>query len=583
MFVSPTFSTPMKTFSRLLLCFLCLTVSKATAQETFAPLISENCVAFVHIDLRKVELDNVKSFLQKTGEDFLTQLGFDERSHQATSRELALELEKLDILVRPTFDTITKELGIRELAFIMDLDLIPHGMAPFVWAIPWKDKTDKDFETFIDTITAPFSEVPDNVKENAPFVKVDGFLLVPVEPWGRVADWAKTIKPAPANAPIFDALKSVAGAEIKVAVAVSEQARTMIRNAPLPPDMPLEVQRLLLFAAQRIDWASAALSLAPFIGTEPIENNDVLMTVKTRNASDARMIHDMLANLIEFGVNSAQFMMNMEMRNEDFQIPPLAFQFAKGLLRTLLPDVEENKLKFRVKAEFGASQPAVVATAGIAVALLLPAVQAAREAARRMQCSNNIKQIVLAIHNYHDTTNSLPPLYTVDADGKPLHSWRVLLLPFMEQNHLYGMIRLDEPWDSPHNRQFHDFRVPQYTCPSNPGGGCCYSAIAGQGFVPNTRANSRGEHTFMRIADGLSNTLAIVEVREPFNWMDPSADVDLEELLKGINGRGRVGSFHPGGINVGLFDGSVRYITDSINLEVLRALATPAGGESVSL
>ena len=391
----------MKTLIRLVICVLFLTVSKATAQETFAPLISENCVAFVHVDLRKVELDNVKDFLQKTGEDFLTALGFDERSHRATARELTAELEKLDILVRPTFDTITKELGIRELAFIMDLDLIPHGMAPFVWAIPWKDKTDKDFETFLNTLTAPFGEVPDHVKEDAPFVKVDGFLLVPVEPWGKVADWAKTLTPAKPDSPIFEALQSVAGAEIKVAFAMTDQVRTMIRDMPLPMDVPDEVKNLLTFASQRIDWASASISLAPFLGTEPPENPDVLMTLKMARAMDARQLRRMLDSLIELGANSAKFMIDMEMQNEDFKIPPVAWQFAKGLLRTLLPDVEEDRLIFRIKADFGSLLQPVIAVAGGSLSLFVTRnVQDQQARAQRMSAFTHVKMLEFAVEHY---------------------------------------------------------------------------------------------------------------------------------------------------------------------------------------
>ena len=71
---------------------------------------------------------------------------------------------------------------------------------------------------------------------------------------------------------------------------------------------------------------------------------------------------------------------------------------------------------------------------GILIALLLPAVQAAREAARRTQCSNNLKQIGLAMHNYHDVNQQFPPAYIADADGQPMHSWRVLILPYLEHS-----------------------------------------------------------------------------------------------------------------------------------------------------
>ena len=91
----------------------------------------------------------------------------------------------------------------------------------------------------------------------------------------------------------------------------------------------------------------------------------------------------------------------------------------------------------------------VLMCGGILVALLLPAVQASREAARRAQCANNLKQIGLAFHNYHDAHKTFPPAYIPDKDGKPMHSWRVLILPYLEQQALYKRYNFDEPWDSP--------------------------------------------------------------------------------------------------------------------------------------
>ena len=136
----------MKTFTRLLLCFLLLTVSKAIAQETFAPLITENTIIFVHVDFSKVDIDTLKAEITTASETLLQTLGFDARSQRATLRDLELELEKLDILVRPTFDTITKELGIRELAIIANLSF-EHGVGTTI-AVPWKDKTNEHLETF---------------------------------------------------------------------------------------------------------------------------------------------------------------------------------------------------------------------------------------------------------------------------------------------------------------------------------------------------------------------------------------------------------------------------------------------------
>ncbi len=102
---------------------------------------------------------------------------------------------------------------------------------------------------------------------------------------------------------------------------------------------------------------------------------------------------------------------------------------------------------------------------GIAIGLLLPAVQSAREAARRMQCSNNMKQIALALHNYESVYKTLPPAFTVDANGNRLHSWRTLILPFIEQKSLYDNIDLSKPWDDPANAILQTVSIPTYACP----------------------------------------------------------------------------------------------------------------------
>ena len=133
----------------------------------------------------------------------------------------------------------------------------------------------------------------------------------------------------------------------------------------------------------------------------------------------------------------------------------------------------------------------VGASAPVLVALLLPAVQAAREAARRSQSMNNLKQIALAMHNYHDTFTAFPPAYSVDKDGKPLLSWRVHILPVSSSSTpLYQEFHLDEPWDSDHNKKL-IARMPQiYRSPNSMAepGKTVYLGNAGKDgvFVPPT-------------------------------------------------------------------------------------------------
>jgi hypothetical protein len=166
----------------------------------------------------------------------------------------------------------------------------------------------------------------------------------------------------------------------------------------------------------------------------------------------------------------------------------------------------------------------------------------------------------------------------VDKKGKPLHSWRVLILPYIEQEALYNQIRLDEPWDSEHNRQFHDQMPMKYKCPSNPGsplGKCCYSAIAGGIFNPATKAGSVTGMKLEDITDGLSNTIAIIEVKEAFCWMDPTADVSLDKLVQTI----RKGSYHTGGVNAVCAGIEAICLPADTSSEILQAGALPKDGK----
>jgi hypothetical protein len=216
-------------------------------------------------------------------------------------------------------------------------------------------------------------------------------------------------------------------------------------------------------------------------------------------------------------------------------------------------------------------------TSAVLIALLLPAVQSAREAARRAQCVNNLKQIGLAMHNYHQANGALPKPAITDKDGKPLLSWRVAILPYIEQQGLYNRFKLDEPWDSPHNRELIKEIPPTYVCPSRPQtepGLTTYRAFVGPGALfENGKATG-----FQDVTDGLSNTLMVVESQEAVPWTKPddlTFDPAAPPSLYGA------GSLHPGGFNVLISDGSVRFFKLTISPQVFKALITRAGGEVV--
>ena len=232
---------------------------------------------------------------------------------------------------------------------------------------------------------------------------------------------------------------------------------------------------------------------------------------------------------------------------------------------------------------------------GLLVFLLLPSVECAREAARRSQCTCNLKQIGLALFNYADKYGSFPPAYTVNATGRPLHSWRVLLLPFMEQGELYKQLRMDEPWDSAHNlrvftspgtagplagpscfRCASDLLSPDAGSPSETN----YVAIVGPRTIfPGAKSVRQSD-----ITDGTSNTIAVVETYGlGIRWYEPR-DLRAEEMSFQVNDPDLVSiaSRHPGGANVGLADGSVRFFSEKRAPRIVEAMTTISGKEELS-
>lgn len=214
--------------------------------------------------------------------------------------------------------------------------------------------------------------------------------------------------------------------------------------------------------------------------------------------------------------------------------------------------------------------------AGILVALIVPALQVDREGARRLSCSNNLRQISMAIYLYESTYRKLPPAFTVDSDGRPLHSWRTLILPFMECGSLYERIDLSKPWDDPVNLAIGQFEMPLYSCPSNP---MRQPGLTVYQLVEDPRAAIFGSETrsMAEISDGPSNTLIVVECSEAdaVPWMKPQ-DLPMSKFL---SPSGRYP--HSGSRHVAMADISVRLLPKDIDPESAVALVTRAGGEQV--
>ncbi|MDO5554796.1 MAG: DUF1559 domain-containing protein [Planctomycetia bacterium] len=311
----------------------------------------------------------------------------------------------------------------------------------------------------------------------------------------------------------------------------------------------------------------------------------------------------------------------------------------------------------------------VVAIIGLLIGLLLPAVQAAREAARRMQCSNNVRQIVLAFHGYHDANGALPPEAWLKFDDEENSQGLGILtrvLPYMEQTALHGALDFSSAYaedegeeDYEGNETLAKFKVPTFLCPSSsalystlgkmaPGQEeDCYTAhyYGNSGPVGTNKTtgsvyplyrteedNSFGAYgsggpcakagifypdsrvPFAGITDGLSNTIMLGEISHndyegylawvrgayayftggPIIYVSSKnhawpinaiADDDAADAAtyRSFNSNGSYSSHHSNGAQFGLCDGSVRFLSDTIALDLLLGLASRDGGEITAL
>ena len=303
--------------------------------------------------------------------------------------------------------------------------------------------------------------------------------------------------------------------------------------------------------------------------------------------------------------NSGMFPPDMKLPVALADVPP-----SEIVVRPLFPNVmvsESTEQGFRwisrsslPSLPFGGDAGGVgsVGTIGVLTALLLPAVQQARMAARRTQSKNNLKQLLLAMHNYHDVYRHFPAGTIEESAEEPEDrlSWQVSLLPFVEQAALYEQIDRKSPWNSEANSDWTGFNIELFLNPAEPNsrdeGATHYVGMAGIGkdaahlkvTDPGAGIFGYNRQTRLRdIKDGTSNTIAITEASNDFGPWAKGGRSTIRGLTEEpyINGPDGIGGPYPGGINAGLSDGSVRFISENIDPEVFKALITISGGERI--
>lgn len=237
----------------------------------------------------------------------------------------------------------------------------------------------------------------------------------------------------------------------------------------------------------------------------------------------------------------------------------------------------------------------LVCVVPLCIFMLLPGVQGIRGAANRMKSQNNMKQIALAAHNYNDVNDELPG-NSYGPDGKPLLSWRVHILPYIEQDNLYQQFKLDEPWDSANNIRLLNQMPKVYANPNEAANSSktYYRGFSSPGAVfenrPGTRPflnkqkNNPGPFGKLepfnigRIKDLSSETILVIEAGDPVEWTKPDdLDATPGKPFPPLGGM----KLKKNRIQVGFLDGSVKEIRSDLPETTLRALVTHSGGEAI--
>ncbi len=352
-------------------------------------------------------------------------------------------------------------------------------------------------------------------------------------------------------------------ADVTAIVAIEPIRQLLNQVVAMAPPLPPQAEPLLTIP-EHLDSLRIDLNL--------LSGRPSSVTLSGKDAASAEQLETILVSAMTFAKQMFLAETERGIGPDADLVQQAQLKYAKRLADAIEAKLKPTRKGNDVRITIDATPS--MATTSVLVGLLLPAVQQAREAARRTHTRNNLKQIGLAMHNYHDVYRSFPAQANYDKK-KPLLSWRVHVLPYIDQGALYDQFNLEEPWDSPHNKKLIDQMPPIYQNPNlaNKDFKTNYLAVSGKNTVfPGEDATGIKD-----IIDGTSNTIMVVEADEPVIWTKPD-DWDYKEK-KPAQG---LGTFRRGGFFSLFSDGSVRFISVNVDPDILRAWFTPAGGEIVN-
>lgn len=483
-----------------------------------AQYLDHQTFAIAHVDLSKIKLDELRKLLVDKA---------------ALPKEAADSIERDEKQVSDWLASL-HQAGAQEAYVVLSLADLPRW-PPFVVVRLAKDA---DVEALKERILRG-----PQPQEAPPLVEIESIgenlVVGHATTLTRLKQLKATEKPALASA-----FKAAGDTDAQLIVLASDDTRRVLTEAL--PRLPAPLDDYSGKDLAPIQYAAIGFHFPPKLATQ--------VTVQTSDEASATRLRGLaVEGLKQLGAQK-----------------PVQEMFPKfdELVRLLTPKQQGERLSVVLNDENGG-------IAGV-VGLLAPPLQAARKSAQRMQSSNNLKQLGLAMHNYHDTFGTFPAAGTTK-EGKSLLSWRVQLLPFIEQVELYNQFHHDEPWDSEHNLKLLEKMPKLFASPtlSLKPGHTTYLVPTGEGMI----FHGDQKTSLAKITDGTSNTILIVEANadRAVPWTKPAdLAIDVENPLAGL---GNV--YDKEGFLATIADGSVKFIAKTIDLKTLRHLFEMADGTPI--
>lgn len=352
------------------------------------------------------------------------------------------------------------------------------------------------------------------------------------------------------------------------AFALAEKPHTVIAGGHIPLDVRRMMRAPFGPDAQFFAMISPLLQTEAALAVNLGKSLDLTIQLESPNETSAENTLQAVKTLKSLGE------LALEKMNEEAEPAGWKLTLEKRLKETLASTVIEQKgttVSAKLKMEL---DPVLVKR------YMKELVSTVRGRGDRTQSLNNLKNIALSMHSYHDANKRMPPAGVSsinDPQGKPILSWRVAMLPYLDQQELYQKFDLTQPWDHPTNKKLIPLMPQVYVVPGAPEhkdpGMTHYRVLVG----PTTMFEPGQRITLVTVTDGTSNTIMVVEAADPTVWTRPD---DLP-----FNPQGPLPKFgvSTDGFNAAFGDGTVRFIRSNTPDNVIRALITRNGGEAVAL